>query len=585
MNLKIQHIIYFLPVLLSLLLASCETGEEELYPPKGSGSGTVTVPLYAQLDGYRIKTRGTLANEDIINPGIYVMVFKSSGGKPIELKQAESIGGNLYVKLGKQKDPCTLFILANIKEQKLVWGNDINVIEGLIEERYGSVYKDQEFKNFPNMIRTAKLADPNGRISTIPYANSPIPMSAMYTAENGINESLTIGTEEDRIKLKRIVGKIVIANTSSDFVLQEATILNVANRGHLYRDDNVWYNMDANAKTISYIGAPGSETHIAVAVPKSDVDGKGTSGQTTADNPIYAHETVVNDHGMNSYADNMAIIVKGSYSRNGQEQVYYYRLPFKDDDFNSLDLLRNHEYTMVISAVNMPGYNTFDEACNASTFDNRIEASISVTDNNSMDIVDNGKYYLGVTNSEYWIYKQSGTGVYQGSILAGIYTNAGSEIEWSITTSDSSVIFKNTPQLISNQLVELELKLDYNYAISPAYVTIKVGNLEKVITIKIKENFNSGVNDYKDRNGTVLYFGPETEGYPFSSAQYASGNIHSTFSYDGITPVGESIYTIDGSFYMHVPYTEVNGVANRRQTLSYVTCTDNSKGRIKIYVQ
>lgn len=608
MKLKLRHILFYLPALLLPALFSCQKDWEGIpAPAPAPAEGVVRVPLYTNLSDYAIPSRAALGNEEIVSPTMWVMVFKDDGATPVELQQAKKVGNYTYVELTAQDGPCKVLLLANAENARAVWGTSVSQTGGTFRDQYewNTMSSPPNLKNILdalNMLRTVMLDTPNGTTGAVPYAGGAIPMSAAVPVPS-IDNTTTIGQSlppSEKIQLTRMMGKVIVANKAANFTLKGATIANVANKGHFFRETGKWYNAEATVGggTISYVGPDGSEVE---GISPAATDPTNTYRQTTADHPIYAHETVVTGLGSkllyngdkitSVYPDAIAVIIKGTYG--GED--YYYRLSLKDETGKSQDLLRNHEYTLVINSVDKPGYVTFAEARAATGYDD-IDAQLIVTDNNSYDIIDNGKYYLGVTNSEYWAYRRAGTGI-NGTTLLGIATTAPS---MKITAPTGITITPNEYDNSGGGVYTANIMITVGYGIVSSFVNketpivIEAGDLRKTVILKIFDL----TDDHGITTGTRIAFDPTaTPGYKFTSAQHATPPLNSdppqpfaTFSYDGVAAgATSSIYNTNttsalgsgGGFYMHVPYNQ----GSERNVHAYVTCEDNSKGRIKVYVK
>lgn len=58
-------------------------------------------------------------------------------------------------------------------------------------------------------------------------------------------------------------------------------------------------------------------------------------------------------------------LIVGGYYRGKKDKVYWYRVDFLDSDGNLIDVVRNHSYSINVSAVNGPGEDSPEEAYNS----------------------------------------------------------------------------------------------------------------------------------------------------------------------------------------------------------------------------
>lgn len=112
--------------------------------------------------------------------------------------------------------------------------------------------------------------------------------------------------------------------------------------------------------------------------------------------PLYAYESLKGNETF--------VVVKGTY--NGTDGYYRINMVLPDKKEEVLPLLRNYYYRITITRVHKTGYATAQEVID-NPVENGVETTIEVVDPYSHEVISDGTHYLGVSNSEYWIYDNS----------------------------------------------------------------------------------------------------------------------------------------------------------------------------------
>ena len=334
------------------------------------------------------------------------------------------------------------------------------------------------------------------KLNTLPIdeagiSGAEIPMTGIsreYTKKQ--IEELTSPIEID---LTRMVAKVAVDSKvdNSIFEIEQISLCNAPKRGWFFSPTDYPAKMRNNAaELIDY--AP------------VDVSALPTS-------PLYLYES--------RYQERTAVIVKAKYGGKS----YFYRLEmgkdylytYKDIDGTEKKMtvkrgenyfLRNCQYTYTITAVSGRGYATLEDAKQGAA-SNNIIAKVDVTDLNSHDIVDNGEYYLGLTNSEYKIYADNSSAI-SGVVISTVTHNAPKFItatsiktEGGITITSNpltGVEFDGTPR--GGEIVAT-LPAGFN----SGSVTVTVGNLSKKITVRRANSLHFGANTIPDPAKEYVY--------------------------------------------------------------------------------
>ena len=309
--------------------------------------------------------------------------------------------------------------------------------------------------------------------------------------------------------LTRAVARIAVVNTADNFELNGIMALfNVPRQGQLHNYSNSIMNNTSNLT--EYQGASDYSTPLVAA---SVV----TEGQSTNSNPIYIYES--------NTLNNTYMIIQGKYDNKD----YYYKMAIVDKNLNAIDLSRNKSYTFTIIKAKGPGYDTMADAKVAKPSNVDLDFKIIVDDGDSYEIIANNDYYLGVSNSVYITYSDVDN-IYNAFDLItdctkvfpdtrNITDNRG---EVSGAFSLSSPVDGKIPVVtggVASPRITTVRVFTYTWLMyfengqfengvekNNAYITLKLGNLEKQVHIRRRAAIDAG--------GTILKYMPANS-YPF----------------------------------------------------------------------
>lgn len=470
-----KHIIYAVGILsvLLLLVSSCinEVGVEYGHCVE---EDEVRIELFTNAHSYHLPTtRMGMADEYGVDPTPWVLVFEGTDGDAlfVEAEQAFVSEGKSYVILKKNNNACRLLIIANPPEL-FSDSQYFNLME-FEKEILEALLYNATFDFAVGYLTTQQLEIPE---ESVPYASEStpypqIPMSAVVSVNN-INSQTKIGSAENKIALKQIVAKVTVEDRSSQIHLLGAAPVNVARAATFYRENTT--PPTTIGGTTDYVAEGDYDEYISGISPAME--------NNTFEHPLYIYESAAND------ATSIIIIAY----HNDNETFYYYRLTFSDHTGN-IPVERNKEYKFVINNIEGAGYDTWEEAKAAPP--TNIDYTTSVTDDSSVDIINSGEYYLGVTNSEVWIY--SNAGVDQPFEAFRIITNATSEmvdatnlISDSIANNGSGLSLHTTQVALPTTAGDITvtpvyISLTGNFTtLSEGFITVRVGRIEKEIAIR-----------------------------------------------------------------------------------------------------
>lgn len=519
-------------------LAACN---DEYMPgeniPGENPDGVAQVALFTNADDFeRPVTRAAAADENSIQGSMpWVLVFRGDNNNAVffELSRAIGSGDKLTVPLTKTTNKSRLLIIANPPD-KFFDGTADNL--SMDETVLMSKLSGKTYAQALAILNTQKLSSPQ---RSVPYAGGYIPMSASVNL-NSINGQTTIGTPASKVQLIRIVAKVSIENTAPGFVLDGFTVTGAKQYGTF---------LQATSSV-----SPGNKVHYLAASPADPV-----SGISSGKDPVYIYE---------SASGETSVIVKGKY--NGV--IGYYRLAFKDGNNTELSIARNKWYQFKIKDVKIPGYKTLQEAVTASPSNMMVE--LLVTDQSSMEITDNGKYYIGLTNSEFVVFSNGE----QKNLTAVTVTNNAPSGTFTkvevLSANPANSMAISSGNIVPNGTVRsTDVQVHLNKPFTSGFLRITVGNLIRTVRVARQATmpwqgtraiFNSEYVAGKiesQGNGGLTWISLSTDGVKYSSTEVTRDN--------------------PGTIYLKV---DPNRSINARDGGVVYLARKNERGHHKIYI-
>ncbi len=490
------HITNLFYLIFMILISSCvheiylseEPGEEKEEP-----MDKVRIEIFTRANPYNLPT--TRAAESEVGMTPWVLVFKGNGENAtfVEAVQAFELVGKRYVILTKQPagTKYQLLILANPLNNRFCYGD-----AGTLYEFTKDILSDkltnpniETLSDACKKLLTEPLASPS---FTVPFSgtNQTIPMSYLLEVDKIDNTTKIENNDKSSLLLVRTLAKMIIVNKAANFEFKGVmAVVNAPRQGRLHKLGNSIMGNTSNLTEYQY--------DINYSAPLVTAETVAAGEQSTENNPIYLYES---DTQNNTY-----IIIKGTY----ENKDYYYKMAIVNTALESMDILRNRAYTFTIIAAKGPGYDTMGDAKVAKPSNIDLDFKILVDDSDSYEIMANNDYYLGVSNSVFIAY-------YTGTVEKGY--------EAFKLTTDCKTDFPNS-RTISTNREELDGSFNLAYpadgiipivdgGITPritpvgvyvtewlmwyedtqytsggvqrnnAYVTLKLGNLEKKIHIR-----------------------------------------------------------------------------------------------------
>lgn len=541
------HIIYLLVLL--TFFSACSIKEEVPGEPVTIGETKVRFELFTKAGTYGLPVSRAGENESVVDQQPWVLVFLGTGGTAsfVEAVQAELYNGKTYVYLEEQAGNCQLLILANSPNRFYMNGlgyaytadNLVNTLRG----------RDLDYA-CRNLL-TEALIDPQ---YTLPYSGQKLPMSDLVNLSK-IDASVTI----PNIRLKRIVGKIVVENMDADFVLEGITVVaNVAKNSKLY---NLTDALEQNIGAENLVEYRKDDSYALNIVDAEEIV---TGGQTTKNNPLYVYET-------HSLSNDTYLVIRGQY----KGEMFFYKMALVNNDQHVLDILRNTEYIFTITSVRGRGFISMADAKASLASNTNLDYSILVQEESSYEIVSNNEYYLGVTNSHFEIYASAASGT--AYVAFSLITDCKSENigERTITATSGLRIVSPVDGMIPvSTTLPSQVKIEMLAGFTSGEIELRLGNLRKTVTVKRREQVTSSgtiISSFIDDGYYISAYVEDYVNHSWLKLGPEEGEVRNDPDY---------IYVDNGKIKL---YVEKNTSGNREGVV-YVSVGKGITQRIKVYI-
>ncbi len=398
-----------------------------------------------------VQTRSGATEPELALANILLFVFESDAdalNEDAPLQQLitdENISlasnGRVTVTLAESDVPVRLRALTNLSSATVAY----------IKTRHiaGSTTAENYFDITDGIAGIYKGGTPGGEVDAIPMATGPLYLP-------GINEHTVLSNWE----LGFCCAKINFHVTTTNFSLQGATLLNGSERGYLREHTPLPINHNHAGATFGTV-----RYNEVVGTPPT----------------IYLYEN--NGDNGNNPTD---LIVKGYYNHAPVASYYKIRIRYTDAITHQecYDINRSTCYQVNITAVDSPGYPTAADA--ERNLPSNIQYDIIVDDGQSHDIISNGQYYMGFTNSEVRYYGLPDAnpvtlttvtlGAADGQTLPSTISVAASPAtEIQVTSGASNTVSSGSTVDIKARLTKPDID---------GTITITCGNLKKIIPVK-----------------------------------------------------------------------------------------------------
>lgn len=449
-------------IILPILLAACADEQYELTVPDApDGMVSLAIDLTTADFDKPTKTRAALTDSDIKNA--WAIVFEnpsaSSYSKDATVREVVNVTLSADGKSGKcvmtaSTRPTFMMLIGNTSLKR-----STSISKGM---SYESVINNELFYGDPTANGENLLSIPQ---TTLLFSNdageliTPIPMSGI----SQILPKVDVSTKfNNAIRMARIVNKLYVnavpANTKNGFVLNGVSLLGT----HV----STPFDLGGVLGIKPAQHAPATDLYKTDGTTK-DVILKNITDNTTksasTDRPIYYYE---------SYKP-FDVILAGT--PQGSASVRYYKANVNVTTSGNSSVMLN------IQSVNNNGYATMEAAIAAPAGSGIVVEAVIL--DATHEIIANGQYYLGVTNSEFQLYD---SGVSDIETVTTVTTNAYSGVGVP-PASSVELITSNGVSLVSGSTItanSTELKVEFLQDKCDALIRVKIGDLVKDITIK-----------------------------------------------------------------------------------------------------
>lgn len=583
-NVKYKIIFCFLAFL--LVMTGCEREVLLSNKPEEPSEEKVQIEIFTRVDSYRLPSTKGVNDESKLGMTPWILVFKGNDAANatfVEAVQAFEMAGKRYVLLTRQLTGTKYQLLILANPQSHFYYGDANTGHAFTVDKFN----EKLIKGVTSLsiacanLLTEPMATPSHNI--IPYSGvgETIPMSYLLQVD-GISSSTKIeNTDGSSLELIRAVSKIVIVNNAANFIFKGITsVVNASRQGVLHNYTGV-ISGTSGLTELRYDNSYSSPLVVASAV---------SGGQSTANRPVYLYESPV--------SNNTYFIIQGTY----EGRDYFYKMAIVDTNQALMVLERNKSYTFTIRKAHGPGYDTVADAKVSKPSNTDLDYGLLIDDSNTYEMMANNDYYLGVSNSIFFTYANEDANYEAFKLITDCkrdFPNSNSISDES-SAADGAYHVVSPTQIpiagnsnpdpnITSVVVNVKNTLQ-NYR--AAYVTLKLGNLEKLIHI----NRRSAV----DARGERIKYMPTTNTDPaireenyYCLSAYVEDNVtYNPKNWIKLRPSSgderndtDNITVDDGTILIDVLS---NTSTNKRSGIVYLTTINNNSSsgmttqRIKI---
>lgn len=547
-NVMIQLLRLIILAVLTLSSFSCtkdhtNSGGDNLPPVP---DGYVRTALHLTIaDREQVNTRATPTQENAYDEAnVWVLMFNATSAldaAPTTLVQAPvkatKSGNQLYVLLRSTNQPVSIFVVAGLTPTMNTYlGTTSNFTEGVTT--YAQLlHLSHGFKTPVNPSAGIVVGG-----STLPYF--PMSTDLMFHSTG----TITLTTIAPRFK--RITAKINIdaSAVSADFTLEGVRLQNGALQGNVL---------------------PQSPLPVAVT---AKYDEAVTVVSNKIESAIYLYE----NNGMDGSTPNpTTLIVRGRYKGGNSS---YYRMDLLQSNgaggYTPYSIERNTCYTLSISEVKNGGYNTSNEA--SLNPPSNTEYAVGVTDPDSHEILSNGQYYLGTSNSEFVVYED---GILTNQLAVTVTHNAPSTVTTNRISVSNGLIAETTALATPNGTVTTtNVLITIEGQFTSAHtgtITIQLGNLTKTIKVFRRATLSPVGNIISDFSDPA-YVGGEIKtsgGWLRLSASPDGGHYTAAMNQPVVNPSGGIYFSMSNNL-------PASGGTPRN--VSFFVWRRNDQGRVRV---
>ncbi|MGL4518237.1 MAG: hypothetical protein ACRCUJ_00685 [Phocaeicola sp.] len=450
--------------------------------------GKVRIPLTLYPPSYTtVESRAIDKNESeqkIHSIGVLLFEATTDGGMvdgdrllqtnyvDLEAIYGNQLASKAYIELEPYDKPCRVLVYTNLTAAAK---NRLENGLTTLAQSSTAPTKWSDVKNFDLGLEELYVsgATPGGAATNL---RAQYPMASKDTYLTEVSPATTNNLE---IPLYMSFARIDLhAEALSNFSLETVTLLSGEEKG------NLWYQ---NSRSLA--------SNRVQSFQPTEASGGVVS-------PIYTYPTATPGQNEAKDAYPTELILKGEYTdaagKTYPTSYYKVRIRYAVADETNYVVQPNRLYKVNVNAVKGPGYTTLAEA--KANAPQNIEYDVTVDNSNSGAtdlVISNGAYYLGVTNSEYWLYSSEATNTVVVTTLThnapSTVTSAWVELEGEgltlQTTGLASVTGKKGVLLpCDGNHQEIKIEVTTDNALFPTgsigSLNIRIGDLVKKVTLK-----------------------------------------------------------------------------------------------------
>lgn len=421
----------------------------------------------------------------------------------------------------------------------------------------------------PNVI----LLSPTSSVGLI----APLPMHGVSGVVATISKSQDI---LPAVELTRAVARIDVSIQNSTvpistFRLSGVRLATGARKGYLFGKSSI--DAQRNENVVTYPTAHNVEITA--------------DGDQVIQRQIYCYE----NNGMNpdDTKNPTRIVVEGYYK--GSATPSYYGLdilyPSAVAGADSYDIDRNKIYALNITEINKDGYRTYEDAVNAEPFGVGIVVDIEVKDENSHNIVTNGKQYMGSSNTELVIYPAT-AGEPINFITAAVISYT-TQVGWTRgeLTATGGITFVSGSGSVAKEYLELgigsspvvrEVQINVPAGFTSGEIKAHIGNISQTIRVVKRSPMPKTGNVVEDFATNTDYVTAE-----IIKPDVATEWLKVSADIVGLAPSSlvDKITKEKGGVYIHAQGHIGFNVAKPRRKAQLYVASRNNEQRTRVHVE
>ena len=455
---KIRHILFSVTLLFAAFVTSCQ--DDDIVR---RGADKTLRFIISTQDETVVNTR---TNNDKTLSDVYVLLFHTDNTNP-NLTDADYtfVGAASATTTDTEANGYRIYF-ADVNEQTSQSANKFCIAANTGSSVSGNLDKWKSGATLETIKKDMKvtLLMQSGYIIEEPRI---APMCSPLQEYKGMDQG------DYQVDLERATAKftVTVSETDADakpvnvrYKLSGISLGNISTEGYVFGG----MSLGAIAKA-NYAGKSGSSYSPEYMMGDALADAKQSE-------PVYAFPTAA--------VQKPFVIIKGTY--DGIEGYHRINLYSNRTTKEFYPVNRNYHYMVNIGKITTVGYATAQEAIDDEDGSNAdLNVDITVNDGTSRDIITNGEYYLGLSNSELIIYSSEDlTDVHVATIQYDKTAAAAAKVSISYTTTEGSGNATYNTDVLTNATTNGELIASIPKEVMKGEFLVRIGELAKRIKIE-----------------------------------------------------------------------------------------------------